>query len=56
MENIIELNAAEMAEVNGGVAFIIPPMVGFAFKVTGISLGTIGGSLAVYSAYRTIFY
>lgn len=59
MKNGLELTTEELANVNGGVVFLIPPAVGFAAKVTGISLGIITSGtitmLGLTSAYHGIF-
>ena len=55
-----ELNTQEISQVSGGaVVLLIPPALGFAAKVTGISLGMITSATITYmglaSAYRSIF-
>jgi len=58
-ESIRELSEHESTRVNGGIAFVIPPAVGFAAKVTGISLGITTSSLitilGLRSAHDAIF-
>ncbi|MFT7279204.1 MAG: hypothetical protein ACI8ZA_001994 [Gammaproteobacteria bacterium] len=49
-----ELNVNEIQEVNGGVVFLVPPLLTFAVKVTGISIGTIAASIATFSAYQSL--
>jgi bacteriocin-like protein len=49
-----ELNVNELQEVNGGVVFLVPPLLTFAVKVTGISIGTIVSSISIYSAYNSL--
>lgn len=57
--NLMELSPEEVSTVNGGVAFVIPPVVGFAAKVTGISLGmtvsAVVTALGLRSAHDAIF-
>ncbi|GBL05763.1 hypothetical protein [Glaciecola sp. KUL10] len=59
MEDLKELNVHECDLVSGGLVFLIPPAVGFAFKVTGVSLGIVtAGTVTAFglsSAIRTIF-
>ena len=49
-----ELNVKEIEQVNGGVVFLVPPLLTFAVKVTGISIGTIAASIATFSAYQSL--
>lgn len=50
-----EIQSTRTVEIEGGLVFLIPPVVGGALKATGMAIGFVGGIGGGYAATKELF-